>query len=73
MLTNAFPNRLREMGSIEQEKYLSRPRSVRIDDDFRLFIPDYERYRIQIYEKDVIPLDNTQFADALRNPTLMVV
>ena len=73
MLTNAMPNRLREMGRIEQEKYLRRPRSVRIDDKFRLFIPDYERYRIQVYQKDFIPLDNTQYADALRNPTLMVV
>ena len=71
MLTNAVPNRLREMGRIEQEKYLRRPRSVRIDDEFRLFISDYERYRIQIYQKDFIALDNTQYADAPRNPTLL--
>ena len=71
MLTNAMPNRLREMGRIEQEKYLRRPRSVRIDDEFRLFIPDYERYRIQVYQKDFIVLDNTQYADAPRNPTLL--
>ena len=68
MLTNAMPNRLREMGRIEQEKYLRRPRSVRIDDEFRLFVPDYERYRIQIYQKDFIALDPTQIASVPRKP-----
>ena len=72
MLTNAVSNRLREMGKIENEKYLRRPRSVRIDDQFRLMIPDYEGYRIQIYQKDVVELDRTQFAAPLRNPTLEV-
>ena len=72
MLTNAVPNRLREMGKLENEKYLRHPRSVRIDSDFRLFIPAYESYRIQIYQKDVIILDETQFAAPLRNPTLEV-
>ena len=72
MLTNAVSNRLREMGKIENEKYLRRPRSVRIDDQFRLLIPDYEGYRVQIYQKDVIELDRTQFAPPLRNPTLEV-
>ena len=72
MLTNAVSNRLREMGRIEQEKYLRRPRSVRVDSEFRLFIPDYESYRVQIYQKDVIELDQTQFAAPLRNPTLEV-
>lgn len=72
MLTNAISNRLRETGRIEQEKYLRKPRSVRIDSEFRLFIPDYETYRIQIYQKDFIPLDESQFAAPLRNPTLEV-
>ena len=72
MLTNAVPNRLREMGKLEAEKYLRRPRSVRIDSDFRLFIPDFESYRIQVYQKDFIELDETQFAEPLRNPTLEV-
>ena len=72
MLTNAVPNRLREMGKLEAEKYLRRPRSVRIDSDFKLFIPDFESYRIQVYQKDFIELDETQFAEPLRNPTLEV-
>ena len=45
---------------------------MRIDSDFRLFIPDYESYRVQIYQKDVVVLDRTQFAAPLRNPTLEV-
>ncbi len=72
MLTNAMSNRLREMGRLEEEKYLRRPRSVRIDEEFRLFIPDYESYRIQIYQKDAIELDRTQFSAPLRNVTLEV-
>lgn len=72
MLTNAVSNRLRETGKIEQEKYLRRPRSVRIDSNFRLFIPDYETYRVQVYEKDYMILDEHQYAAPLRNPTLEV-
>ncbi len=70
MMTNAMPNRLREMGNLEEEKYLRRPRSVRIDKEFRLFIPDYESYRVQIYMKDAIPLDEGEIAAPIRNPTL---
>ena len=72
MLTNAVSNRLRESGRLEHERYLRRPRSVRIDSEFRLFIPDYESYRIQVYQKDFIELDATQYSAPLRNPTLEV-
>ena len=72
MLTNAVSNRLRESGRLEDEKFLRRPRSVRIDNKFRLFIPDYESYRIQVYKKDFVLLDETQLASPLRNPTLEV-
>ena len=70
MLTNAMPNRLREMGRLEQEKYLRRPRSVRIDSEFRLFVADYQSYRIQVYQKEAITLDETTMAAPIRNPTL---
>ena len=72
MLTNAVSNRLREAGKLESEKYLRRPRSVRVDSEFRLWIPDYESYRVQVYKKDYIELDETQFAAPMRNPTLEV-
>ena len=70
MMTNAMPNRLREMGKLEEEKYLRRPRSVRVDGEFRLYIPDYESYRVQIYVKDAVPLDEDTMAAPIRNPTL---
>ncbi len=70
MMTNAMPNRLREMGRLEEETYLRRPRSVRVDKEFRLFVADYESYRIQIYQKDAIPLDQETMAAPIRNPTL---
>ncbi len=70
MMTNAMPNRLREMGKLQQEIYLRRPRSVRVDQEFRLFVADYESYRIQIYQKDAIPLDQETMAAPMRNPTL---
>ena len=70
MMTNAMPNRLREMGKLEEEKYLRRPRSVRVDKEFRLFIPDYKSFRVQVYMKDAIPLDEDEMAAPMRNPTL---
>ena len=70
MMTNAMPNRLREIGKLEEETLLRRPRSVRVDSEFRLFVADYESYRIQVYQKDAIPLDEDTLAVAPRNPTL---
>ena len=63
MLTNSMPNRFREMGRLEEEKYLRRPRSVRIDSEFRLFIADYESYRIQVYQKDPRNAPDNQLPD----------
>ena len=72
MMTNPVPNRLREIGELELEKLLRSPRSVRVDKEFRLFIPDYNSYRVQIYMKDFIPLDETEMSEPFRNPSLMV-
>jgi sugar lactone lactonase YvrE len=72
LLANARPLRLRTMTSVEPQKRLRSPRSVRVDAAGRLFIPDYASFRIQIYQKDAIPLDETQIAEPLRSPTLQV-
>ena len=72
LLANARPLRLRTMTSVEPQKRLRSPRSVRVDSEGRLFIPDYASFRIQIYQKDAIPLDETQIAEPLRSPTLQV-
>ena len=70
MLTNATPNRLRDMANIEQQKYLRRPKSVTIDAAGRLFISDNLSYRLQVYQKEVIRLTPEQFGPPMRSPTL---
>ena len=71
MLTNAAPNRMRDMTEREPEKLLRRPASVKVDDQGRMYVPDYGRYRVQIYQKDVVRLDPTQFGPPRRSPTLL--
>jgi sugar lactone lactonase YvrE len=70
MLTNARPNRLREMANLEPQKRFRRPRSVRVDDEGRMYVPDYGSYRVQIYQKEAIRLGPDQFAPPLRSVTL---
>ncbi len=70
MLTNARPNRLREMADLEPQKRLRSPSSVRIDEKGRLFIADYWSYRVQVYQKDVIHLAPDQIVPPLRSPSL---
>ena len=70
MLTNASPNRMRDMANLEPQKLLRRPRSVAIDSDKMLYIADNESYRIQVYRKEVIPLTSSELAPPFRAPTL---
>ena len=71
MLTNAAPNRMRDMTELEPEKFFKRPVSVTVDDEGRMYVPDYGRYRVQIYRKDVVRLDATQFGPPRRSPSLL--
>ena len=73
MLTNAGPNRLREMAVLEPGKRFRSPRSVRVDDQGRMFVADYRSYRVQVYRKEVVHLDSTQIQPPMRSPTLMTV
>lgn len=73
MLTNAYPNRLRDMANLELEKLFRSPRSVRVDDQGRMYVADYNTYRVQVYEKEAIHLDEHQMAPPLRSPTLQTV
>ena len=73
MLTNAHPNRLREMTTLEPAKRLRSPRSVRVDDQGRMFAVDYGSYRAQVYQKEVVHLDASQITPPMRSPTLAVV
>ena len=70
MLTNAAPNRLRDMSNLEPQKYLRRPKSVIVDGNGRMFISDNLSYRLQVYQKEVIRLTPDQFGPPVRSPTL---
>jgi hypothetical protein len=62
--------RVREMASLDQEKRFSNIKSVRIDSEGRMFVPDFEHYRIQVYQKEAYPLDENELIAPLRSPTL---
>ena len=70
MLTNAYPNRLREMADLEPQKRLRSPRAVTVDDDGRMFIPDFASFRVQVYQKEAIPLTEGQISPPVRSPAL---
>jgi len=56
VLANAKVLRGREMTTLEHTKRLRGPSSVRLDDEGRLYIPDYGSHRIQVYQKEAYPL-----------------
>ena len=72
LLSNARHLRLREMIKLEPEKRFRSPRSVRVDDEGRMFVPDYASHRVQIYQKDAIPLDESQIWAPVRAPSLLM-
>ena len=73
MMTNAKPNRLREMARLEPQKRFSNPTSVHVDDEFNMYVTDYGRYRVQIYKKEAYPLSavDGQISPPFTAPTLM--
>ena len=70
MLTNSYPNRLREMADLEPQKRLRSPRSVTVLDDGRMFIPDFASFRVQVYQKEAIHLTEGQITPPARSPAL---
>jgi DNA-binding beta-propeller fold protein YncE len=70
MLTNASPNRIRDMSVLEPQKRLRQPRSIAVDAEGHLFITDTGSYRLQVYQKEVIRLEPHQFAPPMRSVTL---
>ena len=70
MLTNASPNRMRDMADLEPQKYLRRPTSVVVDGEGTMFVADNGSYRLQVYRKEAIRLTSEQFAPPRRAPTL---
>ena len=70
MMTNASPNRIRDMAVLEPQKRLRQPRSIAVDSDMRLYITDTGSYRIQVYQKEAYPLGPNEIADAPRSNSL---
>ena len=73
MMPQGTPLRLREMARLEPQKRLRRPRSVRVDHHGRMYIADYENFRVQVYQKQAIPLSPDQLAPPIRSTKLRTV
>lgn len=70
VLANQATLRLREMADLEPTRRLRSPITVKVDDQFRLFICDFGSHRIQVYKKEAYELSEDQIAPPLRNPVL---
>jgi DNA-binding beta-propeller fold protein YncE len=71
ILANQVTLRLRAMGDFEKTQRLDAPITVRVDDQFRLFILDFGNHRIQVYKKDATELSEQEIAPVMRNPILL--
>ena len=69
MKSNVKALRLREMTSLEPQKRIRWPVSVRVD-GCSMYIADYGSDRIQIYEKEAYPLEPHEISEVQRSPTL---
>ena len=71
-LAGAMSLRLRAMatGELEAEKLFKGPYSLTVDGQGRMVVVDRDHHRVQVYQKDVIPLDENQIAPPLRAPVL---
>ena len=72
LMSNARQLRIREMSKLEPDKRFKSPRSVRVDDEGRMFVADYHSHRVQVYQKDAIPLDESQIWAPVRAPSLLM-
>ena len=70
ILANPKVLRAREMTSLEQQKRLRGPASVRVDDEGRLYIPDFGSHRIQVYKKEAYPLSEADIWPPPKAPFL---
>ena len=70
VLANAKALRLRLEANLEPEKALLGPTALTVDRQGRMVIVDGGHSRVQVYQKDVIPLEKTHVAPPSRAPTL---
>ena len=72
VLKGAMPLRMRSMAhlELEPEKRFKGPYSLTVDEKGRMVIVDRDHHRVQVYQKDVIPLEESQMAPPLRAPVI---
>ena len=70
MRTRLRTVRLRTMADLETEKMFRGPRSVRVDGQGLMWVPDFESYRLQVYRKEAFQLEPHQLAPPLKSPSL---
>lgn len=70
MRTRLRTVRLRTMADLETEKMFRGPRSVRVDANGLMWVPDFESYRLQVYRKEAFSLEPHQLAPPLKAPSL---
>ena len=73
ILANPKVLRAREMTSLERQKRLRGPASVRVDGEGRLYIPDFGSHRIQVYKKEAYPLTPADIWPEQKSPFLYTV
>lgn len=73
IIANPRVLRAREMTSLEPQKRLRGPASVRIDQQFRLYIADFGCHRIQVYKKDAQALTPDDVFPPPNSPSLYTV
>ncbi len=73
ILANPKVLRAREMTTLEQSKRLRGPASVRLDNEGRMYIPDFGSHRIQVYKKEAYPLTEADIWPEQKAPFLYTV
>jgi DNA-binding beta-propeller fold protein YncE len=73
VLANPKVLRAREMTSLEPQKRLRSPAAVRVDNEGRLYIPDFGCHRIQVYKKEAYPLTPEEIWPDQPSPFLYTV
>jgi DNA-binding beta-propeller fold protein YncE len=62
--------RIRLMANRENEKYFDRPRSVRVNNEGEMFVPDYEHFRVQVYKKESYRLSEEDLEPPLKSEVI---
>ena len=70
METRSDHLRQREQSDLEADKLFRSPRGIAVDDEGRMFVADFASFRVQVYQKEAIPVSEEQMGPAPRSVTL---